>query len=134
MTILAVDDSALRLHDIVRLLHDIFPDDTVIAESDALAAGKFGFNHSVDVIFAAAEMPRLDGCKLMEFIRHTNPDAMAFLLLESDGALYCGPWTEEADGLLYFPITTTKLQDALKKAQEKRAANSTKEPSTFQSL
>lgn len=123
MTILAVDDSAEQLRDLVSLLKKTFPNDTVVAKGDALAAGQFCFNHPVDALFAAVKMPRLDGLKLMEFAQHANPNAMLFLLVdpkeEADEAFL----QYEADGLLYYPITEEQLLSVLQSAHSVQDAD-----------
>lgn len=118
MTVLAVDGSAARLNELSRLLEAAFPEDRVIAERDPLAAGKYSFNNPVDILFAAVEMPRLDGLKLVEFVRHANPDAFVFLLVGADAD--SGLWADEVDGLLPYPVTGALLRDALCRAQRKR--------------
>ena len=119
MTILAVDASSERLRGLVNLLEKAFPEVAVLAKSDALAAGQFCFNHPVDALFAAVEMPRLDGLQLMEFARHANPNAMLFLLVDPQKGTDEAYLREEADGLLYDPITEEQLYLALQSARRK---------------
>lgn len=126
MTILAVDDSCERLNSLAQLLRRTFPEHAVIAQKDPLAAGKYSFNNPVDMLFAAIRMPRLDGMKLVEFVRHSNPKASVFLIAEHKSDAAGGLWADELDGLLAYPVTETLLRDALHQAQH-NSSNSEKE-------
>ena len=128
MVILAVDDDLRRLERTKEQLQSILPAETVVAESNALTAAKFAFNHPVDILVTAVEMARLDGLKLMEFARHTNPKAAVFLLVDADDDFNGGLWADEVDGVLYDPVTRERLAGALRQAQRKREANSAEEP------
>ena len=120
MTILAVDCNVQRLDSLEALLKREFPSEIVIRENDSLAAGQYAFNHPVDILFAALEMPRLDGLKLTSFARYTNPDAMVFLMVEPGDDFETALWMDEVDGLLYYPVSSAPLLNALQFARSKR--------------
>lgn len=122
MTILAVDGSSERLTALRQVLLQAFPEDTIITESDSLRAGKYSFSHPVDILFAAMEMPRLDGLKLIEFVRHAAPDALAFLLTDAKTDMDNGLWRDEIDGVITYPVTEACLCDALQNARRTAAA------------
>ena len=125
MVILAVDGQADRLRPLEEQLRQIFPKDTVLAETDPLMAGKYVFFHPVDLVLAELNMRRVDGLKIRDFVRYANAQARVYLmgsqddfydwdLLDEEGAI-CAPGL---DGLLFRPITMEQLKSTLKIAPE----------------
>lgn len=121
MMILAVDGTALRLSRLAELLRSAFPEDTVITHGDPLAAGQYCYNNPVDVLFAALQMPRLDGLKLAAFVRHANPGAAVLLIANTASDAEAVLWEDDADGVLAYPLTEAALKDALYAAKHKPA-------------
>lgn len=79
MVILIVDNDLDRLHELEQSVQGAFPDETVFAYQDPLMAGKYSFNHPVDILIAGVVMKRMDGLQMSSFVRMTNPNAKVYL-------------------------------------------------------
>lgn len=120
MTILAVDNSAKELEHIKGLLARVFPLDTVITESDPLAAGKYSFHNKVDVLYAALGMTHMDGLKLVCFVRRAAPEALTFLIVPPEHRISSELWADELDGQLTYPPSEEALREAFNEALQRR--------------
>lgn len=56
MTILAVSNNFSLLERLCNGLSSILPDADIIRETDSLMAGKYSFNHHIDMMFADVNM------------------------------------------------------------------------------
>ena len=82
MVILAVDDRKSRLDELVKLLRGLFDQATILPYSDPLLAGKYAYFNSVDVLFTALNMHRMNGINLKKMAHCKNAEAKVFLLGE----------------------------------------------------
>lgn len=121
MEILTVDGDAVRLAETVTLLQRVFPYASIIAQDDALMAGKYAYNSPVDILFAAFLMKRMDGLQLADFVRRQHPEAWVFLT--ACPAQYTNAPTNEgeADGFLAEPLNEARLHLAMTKAEQNRS-------------
>ena len=83
MIIMTVGNHAAILKELVKELSEIFPGSEIIAETDALMAGKYAFNHEVDIVFAEADMKRMNGLQLIHFVRQEHPGVLSYLIVPS---------------------------------------------------
>ena len=116
MTILAVDNSAEALASLGERLSHAFPGDFIRLERDPLAAAKYSYTHPVDVLLAAPETRPMNGWKLCEFVRRTNPRAILLMIAETD-ALDC-LCADPADGLLPQRTSADDLRRAVCNARQ----------------
>lgn len=131
MKILIADINKNRLSELSGNLAKLIPDGEITAETDSLMAGKDCFTKAFDVVFANLDDRRLDGLKMKEFVRRSNPDAKFFLcgnthdlyewnIIDDDGNI-C---EEGIDGAISFPVTKEKLIELLKAQSVISVANS----------
>lgn len=79
MKFLFADSNKNRLDELCRNIAKLFPEGEITAETDSLMAGKDCFSKAFDVVFADLDDRRLDGLKMKEFVRGSNPRAKFFL-------------------------------------------------------
>ena len=116
MIIMTVGNHAAILKELVKELSEIFPGSEIIAETDALMAGKYAFNHEVDIVFAEADMKRMNGLQLIQFVRHKHPDVKSFLIgTDEDLSGFLGVVSEDVTGILTYPFMKKTIQDTLRK-------------------
>ena len=85
-------------------------------ETDALMAGKYAFNHEVDIVFAEADMKRMNGLQLIQFVRHKHPDVKSFLIgTDEDLSGFLGVVSEDVTGILTYPFIKKTIRDTLRK-------------------
>lgn len=102
------------LEELGRELSDIFPEGEIIKETDALMAGKYSFNHEVDVVFAEADMKRMNGLQLIQFVRQEHPDVKSFLIgSEKELSESFLVVSEDVTGVLAYPLTENAIRDVL---------------------
>ena len=93
MKILTVANHIAILEELEKELSAVSPGSEIIRETDALMAGKYAFNHEVDIVFAEADMKRMNGLQLIQFVRHKHPDVKSFLIgTEEDLSGFLGVW------------------------------------------
>lgn len=68
MNILAVDACPESLRDLADKLRQVFPEDTVAAFSDPLAALKFGNEYGVELLFTDVRLRPIDGYELVKVL------------------------------------------------------------------
>ena len=121
MDILAVDGDAVRLEKTAALVQSVFPSAAVIAQDDALMAGKYAYSSPVDILFAALDMKRMDGLQMAGFVRRRYPDVWVFLT--SCPAQRGIELTNEceADGFLVEPLNEAELYRAMTEAEQNRS-------------
>ena len=81
MTILAVSNNSTMLERLCNGLSSILPDADIIRETDSLMAGKYSFNHNIDMLFADVNMKRMGGVELIRFARQEHPGVLSYLIL-----------------------------------------------------
>ena len=81
MTILAVSNNFSLLERLCNGLSSIFPDADIIRETDSLMAGKYSFNHNIDMLFADVNMKRMGGVELIRFARQEHPGVLSYLIV-----------------------------------------------------
>ncbi len=140
MKILLSDYDRKRLDSLSGCIAGIFPDAQLTAETDSLMAGKDCFSKAYDIVFATLDDRRLDGLKLKEFARRSNPqvkfilcasasDLLDWSVIDEDGSICEGG----VDGTVSYPVTAEKLLKALSVRKiipfesSRTAADSTKE-------
>ena len=118
MIIMTVGNHATILKELVKELSKIFPGSEIIAETDALMAGKYAFNHEVDIVFAEADMKRMNGLQLIQFVRHKHPDVKSYLI--GSGRDFSESFlnvSEDVTGLLTYPFAKKTIQDVLQESK-----------------
>lgn len=114
MKILAVANRDTVRTELSRELSALFPEAEIIEEANALMAGKYAFIHPVDLVFAEAEMKRMNGPQLIRFIRQECPAAKGFLIGTEQALSACLPTDpEEVAGSLIYPFTEKAIRDAV---------------------
>lgn len=114
MKILTVGNHIDRLEDLGKELSAIFPDGEIIRETDALMAGKYAFNHKVDIVFAETDMKRMNGIQLIQFVKHEHPDVKGYLVgtdKELSEAFLID--SDDVTGILIYPFAERAISDAL---------------------
>ena len=113
MRILTAASRMSTLDELERELTAIFPDAEIIKETDALMAGKYAFNHAVDIVFAEADMKRMNGLELIRFVRQEHPDVKSFLIgPEKEFAESFLVVSEDVTGVVVYPFTENAVRDA----------------------
>ncbi len=72
MIILAVDPDTAALERLSACLRAVYPDSEIVTFSDPLLAVKYGYNHSIDVLFAEIEMKGMGGFDIARLIRNSR--------------------------------------------------------------
>ena len=80
MKILTVSNSISVLSELNERLAKAYPQADIIGETDPLMAGKYSCNNDVDMLFAAANMKRMTGMQLIDFIKREHVNAATYLV------------------------------------------------------
>lgn len=112
MKILAVGRDPTLLVEVCACLAELFPDAEVRREMDALLAGKYVFNHRIDLLIAEAGTKRMNGVQLCQFARREQPDVCTCVIGTEKELLSLAP-VKEVDHTLEFPCTVDSLRIAL---------------------
>lgn len=116
LKILVVTNSKTMLNELEGNLSDICPEATIIKETDALMAGKYAFNHEIDVVFAEADMKRMNGLQLIQFVRQEHPEVKSFIVgTERELSESFLTVSEDVTGVLEYPFAGDEIFDALQK-------------------
>lgn len=114
MIIMTVGNHATILKELVKALSEIFPGSEIIAETDALMAGKYAFNHEVDMVFAEMDMKRMNGLQLIQFVRQEHPDVKSYLIgTDQDFSESFLTAPGDVTGILTYPFTEKKIKAVL---------------------
>lgn len=114
MKIMTVGNHAAVLKELGKELSEIFPESEIIAETDALMAGKYAFNHAVDMVFAETDMKRMNGLQLIQFVRHEHPGIKSFLIgSDEDFSESFLIVSEDVTGILTYPFSENAIRDVL---------------------
>lgn len=116
MKILTVANHKIMLDALERELGAIYPGSEIIKETDALMAGKYAFNQGVDIVFAEAEMKRMNGLQLIRFVRQEHPGVKSFLIgsqQELSESFLVVP--EDVTGILVYPFVKQAVWDACRR-------------------
>ena len=114
MTILAVSNNFSLLERLCNGLSSILPDADIIRETDSLMAGKYSFNHNIDMLFADVNMKRMGGVELIRFARQEHPGVLSYLIVPN-GEQNEFPFltSDEVTGIIEEPLTKASLEKAL---------------------
>lgn len=113
MKILAAANHTDMLDELETDLSGIFPGAEIIRETDALMAGKYAFNQPVDIVFAEADMKRMNGLQLIQFVRREHPDVKSFLIgTEEELSESFVVVSEDVTGVLTYPFGAKEVRDA----------------------
>ena len=112
MKILAVGKDPTLLAEVCACLAELFPDAEVRREMDALLAGKYVFNHKVDLLIAEIGTRRMNGVQLCRFVRREQPDVCTCVIGTEKELLSLAP-VKEVDHTLEFPCTVDSMRIAL---------------------
>lgn len=111
MKILIVANHIAILEELEKELSAVSPGSEIIRETDALMAGKYAFNHDIDMVFAETDMKRMNGLQLIRFVRHEHPGVKSYLIGSaqdfSESFLIV---SEDVDGLLIYPFSKEKIK------------------------
>lgn len=114
MKILTVANRMAMLDELETELSDIFPGAEIIKETDALMAGKYAFNQGVDIVFAEADMKRMNGLQLIQFVRLEHPGVHSFLIgTEEELSESFLVVSEDVTGVLTYPFSKNEIRDVL---------------------
>ena len=114
MKIMTVGNHIAVLKELGKVLPEIFPGSEIMAETDALMAGKYAFNHEVDMVFAETDMKRMNGLQLIRFVRHEHSGVKSYLIgSDQDFSESFLTISEDVTGLLIYPFTEKTIRDAL---------------------
>lgn len=117
MRILTVANHTTMLEELKKELSEIFPGADIIKETDALMAGKYAFNHPVDIVFAEADMKRMNGLQLIQFVRQEHPDVKSFMIgTEKELSESFLIVSEDVTGILIYPLAKNAIRDALQRS------------------
>lgn len=112
MKILAAANHTDMLDELETDLSGFFPGAEIIRETDALMAGKYAFNQAVDVVFAEADMKRMNGLQLIQFVRREHPGVKSFLIgteEELSESFFVTP--EDVTGILTYPFGAKEVRE-----------------------
>lgn len=116
MKILTAANHAAMLNELGKALSEIFPDSELIQEADALMAAKYAFNHEVDIVFAEADMKRMNGLQIIQFVRHEHPNVKSFLVgTEKQLAESLLLVSEDVTGFLAYPFAEDSVREVLQR-------------------
>lgn len=129
LTVLAVDDEAPALDELVFLLSEQEGVGHVHAASDATSALRILKSESIDAVFSDIRMPGLDGVELAGIVSEfKKPPFVVFVTAHDDRAV--DAFDVGAVDYLLKPLRTERLVQSLNRIKEHRAkrASSPKEP------
>ena len=114
MTILAVSNNSVLLERLCNGLSSILPDADIIRETDSLMAGKYSFNHNIDMLFADVNMKRMGGVELIRFARQEHPGVLSYLIVPN-GEQNEFPFltSDEVTGIIEDSFTKESLKKEL---------------------
>lgn len=117
MKILTVANHMTMLDELKKELSEIFPEAKIIKETDALMAGKYAFNHGVDIVFAEADMKRMNGLQLIQFVRQEHPDVKSFMVgTEKELSESFLIVSEDVTGVLTYPLAKNAIRNVLQRS------------------
>ena len=119
MKILTVANHIAILEELEKELSAVFPGSEIIRETDALMAGKYAFNHEVDIVFAETSMKRMNGLQLIQFVKHEHPGVKSYLIgADEDFSESFLIVSEDVTGILTYPFTKKTIQDVLQETKK----------------
>jgi DNA-binding LytR/AlgR family response regulator len=120
LSVLAVDDEAPALDELVFLLKADDRVGSVDVASDATAALRKLRDHTYDLLMLDVRMPRLDGLELARLLlRFSNPPAVVFVTAYDEHALEA--FEVRASDYLLKPPSADRLAEALERVCEARS-------------
>lgn len=111
MKILIVANHIAILEELEKEISAVFPGSEIVRETDALMAGKYAFNHEVHIVFAEANMKRMNGLQLIQFVKHEHPDVKSYLIgTDEDFSESFLIVSEDVTGFLTYPFTKDSVK------------------------
>jgi DNA-binding LytR/AlgR family response regulator len=121
LRVLAVDDEAPQLDELVYLLRADHRVGTVSAASDATEALRILRDGTTDVVFLDIRMPGLDGLELAKILRHfAHPPSIVFVTAHDDRAV--DAFDLGAADYLLKPLREDRLAESLRRVVTARGA------------
>lgn len=118
MKILTVANHMDMLNALEEELSAIYPESEIIKETDALMAGKYAFNQGVDIVFAEADMKRMNGLQLIQFVRQEHPAVKSFLIgTEQELAESFLIISEDVTGVLTYPFEKETIRKVCQRSR-----------------
>ncbi len=118
MTILTVGNEISILQELSDELLTICPSASLVVKTDPLMAGKYAFNHRVDILIAEMDMKRMNGIQLVDFVRREHPGVLAYLLGEKENMKKQNiNQIENVTGIITYPFRNRSLEHLFKGAE-----------------
>lgn len=109
MIIVATDANGEDLKTLVKCLNAVFPGQQIEAFQDPLMAIKFFYSNPVDALFAAADMPRVNGFELSR-IMGSRRGKMATCIIGKNENLRVDAMRAGIDAYLVKPVTQEAVE------------------------
>ena len=123
MKILTAANHVTMLEALEKEIAHFFPKAEIIKENDALMAGKYAFNHEVDVVFAEADMKRMNGLQLIQFVRHEHPTVKTFLFgTQKELSASHAVASEDVTGVLTYPFAEDAVREVLQRGGQQEVS------------
>ena len=87
MRILLVGRRRVVLEQRAACLRQLYPDAEVVTDGDAMSAVQYAFNHPVDAVYTEVQTKPIGGFDVVRLVRKVHPDALAYLIAETDAYL-----------------------------------------------
>ena len=107
--ILAVEPDQKELERLAAALSSVHPEREILAYSDPMLAFQYAFNHTVESVYAAAVMNRVDGFRLAKMLREIS-DGISIYLIGDDDVYRRDARRLTLDGYLIRPVTPEAIR------------------------
>lgn len=109
MNILVVDNDLTTHDELVRCVTEVWPQEKIVPFTDPLLSLKYGINHPLHILIAAARMRGATGQDLARILRQHNPNLRVVYV--ADAPMCCDSDFEvEPDAVVQWPVTAEKLR------------------------
>ena len=115
MTILAVDNDAVALRELVAYLQTTLPQENIVSFDEALLALHYAANHpkEIGLLFSAIVMRNLDGIALAKSVQIYSPGAAIYYTVQSDSPELSAVARQHGNGeCLLKPVTAEAIEGA----------------------
>lgn len=118
MKIMTVANHITMLEELEKELSNVFPKAEIIKETDSLMAGKYVFNQKVDIVFAEADMKRMNGIQLIQFVKQEHPGVKSFIIgTEKELSKSFLTVSEDVTEILTYPFAKNAILDAWQRSR-----------------